>query len=647
MIRYAILFFCLVTTAPSLMAESASFVLQGTFGSGSSIDNVPIPDGTPFTVRWETVANAEDSLALNDTGIFDATGTWTINGSQYVTDSSDFDSNAMFQSTAPWAKNRVGWAPDNGNYGGSIEFQYNSNPNWDGDIISTYPGTILSGTATTLSSGTSAFDLVSGGQQLIIDNTTVNFTSDSIPEVVFFLRGTFGAGSSIDGVAIPEDTPFSVAWATAADEVDDFSSDGTGIFDSTGIWNINGSKYVTDRSDPDSKAFFQSWAPWAENRLGWSPDSGTYSGSVGFLNNSNPSWDGDVLSTFPGTVLSDNPTTYVSGISTFDLLVGGSELVVNNATVSFTSNSARDITASNHSTDIDGDDVIDLFDPCPSDPLDQCDPSGSTAEEVEDSAGATISTPDGGLVLDIDPGDLATDQTISVTETVINDPETDIRLSANAGAGQAVAAFDLQPDGLQFASPVTLTIIADVSALNPRQRNNLDLYLLDETSGAFEALMASCLVTEDPVEAFTAVCSKEVGHFSTYGLIAPLDSDGDDVFDQFGVEVDACPLENATGFDVDGDGCIDSFQGLTDLVQTLVAEGVISSNMQNSLLAKVNAATESSAEADACEAIDELGAFINQVSAQTGKKISPEAAHEVSDYASSVIAYLGSNANCS
>src|SRR5210317_1221553 len=47
--------------------------------------------------------------------------------------------------------------------------------------------------------------------------------------------------------------------------------------------------------------------------------------------------------------------------------------------------------------------------------------------------------------------------------------------------------------------------------------------------------------------------------------------------------IDYCPNEDSTGLDADSDGCIDSFSGLSDTLQTLFAEGMIDSTLENSL----------------------------------------------------------------
>jgi hypothetical protein len=111
------------------------------------------------------------------------------------------------------------------------------------------------------------------------------------------------------------------------------------------------------------------------------------------------------------------------------------------------------------------------------------------------------------------------------------------------------------------------------------------------------------------------------------------DTDGDGIPD----DQDACPDEDATGFDADGDGCIDSVSGLAALVQTLVDQKVIDQQMQNSLLSKIKNASQSADKENICAAVHQLEALINHVNAQRGKKISDEAADQIIAYAQSVI----------
>jgi len=196
-------------------------------------------------------------------------------------------------------------------------------------------------------------------------------------------------------------------------------------------------------------------------------------------------------------------------------------------------------------SDADGDTLGDLCDECPGDPTQTCDPGGSTADEISAEDGGSLETPDGAVKLDIDPGDLAEDATLSITEVAPIDPTADLVLDDGNGAGDFLATYLFEPDGLVFDSPVTVTVTFDVSGLNRGQRRQIDLYLYADTDGdgvedGHVALGALCPVVEVPVGTFIATCTAQIEHFSVYSLVAPLDSDGDEVPDRFGTLVDLC-----------------------------------------------------------------------------------------------------------
>ena len=114
------------------------------------------------------------------------------------------------------------------------------------------------------------------------------------------------------------------------------------------------------------------------------------------------------------------------------------------------------------------------------------------------------------------------------------------------------------------------------------------------------------------------------------------DTDGDGIPDHG----DVCPAEDARGFDADRDGCVDSFSGLQDLLLSLIDEGGISPVLRVSLQSKIINA-ESLADAGAVgAAVNVLGALINDVEAQRGKKIFDEAADQLVDYTNSLIGWL-------
>jgi hypothetical protein len=127
-----------------------------------------------------------------------------------------------------------------------------------------------------------------------------------------------------------------------------------------------------------------------------------------------------------------------------------------------------------------------------------------------------------------------------------------------------------------------------------------------------------------------------------WGYVAEysVDSDGDGIPD----DADACPNQNATGFDADRDGCIDSMPGLIALVKTLATEGVIEAELLASLLVKVADAARSADRERIDAAINQLEALQQAIYAQSGKKISVEAANQVIEYIDSLIAWYRSQA---
>lgn len=199
--------------------------------------------------------------------------------------------------------------------------------------------------------------------------------------------------------------------------------------------------------------------------------------------------------------------------------------------------------------DVDLDGMGDLCDPCPADALDQCDPSGSSAAEVTAVGGGVVQTPDGQLTINVEPGDLTVDTTLSITETTSNNPEVDLIIAGDPSLGLALAFYDLQPEGLIFASPVTFHVLLDVSAVNASQRGSLDVYRFEDTNAdmvpdSFVSLGAVCNVTEGPPTTFIADCTVDVDHFSSFAIIVPLDTDNDGTFDNFAGQVDCAVLDN-------------------------------------------------------------------------------------------------------
>ena len=102
---------------------------------------------------------------------------------------------------------------------------------------------------------------------------------------------------------------------------------------------------------------------------------------------------------------------------------------------------------------------------------------------------------------------------------------------------------------------------------------------------------------------------------------------------------DVCPFTDASGFDADQDGCIDTFSGLVDIIENMDDE-ILSDNTKNSLVSKVNNAEKQTTKENIDTAINVINAFKNEVTAQIGKKISQVAADLLLAYADSLIAWL-------
>lgn len=105
---------------------------------------------------------------------------------------------------------------------------------------------------------------------------------------------------------------------------------------------------------------------------------------------------------------------------------------------------------------------------------------------------------------------------------------------------------------------------------------------------------------------------------------------------------DICPLEDSTGFDANDDGCIDQITGLGTFIDTLFddGDGAIDQTMHRSLHTKIDAAAAAATRDNVCAAVNVLDALKNQVEAQTGKKISEEAAAVLLEFISSVQGYM-------
>ncbi len=312
----------------------------------------------------------------------------------------------------------------------------------------------------------------------------------------------------------------------------------------------------------------------------------------------------------------------------------GTTTVTCTATDASGNSSSGTFTVTINAPDLDGDGIPDIADDCPADPFNTCDPTGSGAETVDSTDGGTVTTTDGGVTIEIPPGALNEDTTISITDTGSN-----FELTANLGQALGVFGVNIQPEGTTFNTPITITFTWDdvdndgrVDGTNIKEDN---LHITKDGV----AITDQCR-NEPLCDTVNNTFSFTVSSLSLFALIGPLDSDNDGVFDDFDGITDFCPLEDATGFDANVDGCIDTLSGLTEVVETLVTEGVISEQLKNSLLSKVGNASKSVDKEHICTAVNVLGALKNEVTAQTGRKISPDAAILLQAFADNVIVGL-------
>jgi hypothetical protein len=168
-------------------------------------------------------------------------------------------------------------------------------------------------------------------------------------------------------------------------------------------------------------------------------------------------------------------------------------------------------------SDVDVDGAGDICDDCPADFNDECDPCGSGAWEIDSNSGGTMVTPDGNMIIDIDPCDLFEDTTISVTKIIPQDPDVDLMIGPSHGRGAALAAYDLEPDELDFNSPVTVTI--RVTGLTKKQCDRAGLYIWDVNHFVAIGDSNDCNCVGDPCEVYTVTCTVELEHFSTIAMI--------------------------------------------------------------------------------------------------------------------------------
>lgn len=110
------------------------------------------------------------------------------------------------------------------------------------------------------------------------------------------------------------------------------------------------------------------------------------------------------------------------------------------------------------------------------------------------------------------------------------------------------------------------------------------------------------------------------------------DSDCDGVTDT----VDACPLDNHQGYDADGDGCLDTFDGLIAFMASL-PDADLDPVLEAKLVARVEGAESAYARGRTARAINLLRGAINQVDLQRGSRVSDWAADVIIAYLENLI----------
>jgi hypothetical protein len=113
------------------------------------------------------------------------------------------------------------------------------------------------------------------------------------------------------------------------------------------------------------------------------------------------------------------------------------------------------------------------------------------------------------------------------------------------------------------------------------------------------------------------------------------DSDSDGVLDIY----DACPHHNPNGFDANFDGCTDSLTKLPNVLRSL-HDDELSNKIKNSLFSKANNALKMDNKNKMKTTINILNAIMNELVAQSGKKISNDTAEMLIEYVNNVIVLI-------
>jgi hypothetical protein len=251
--------------------------------------------------------------------------------------------------------------------------------------------------------------------------------------------------------------------------------------------------------------------------------------------------------------------------------------------------------------------------------------------------------------------DSISDNTLDCSSPRINS-ETVIWVQSNADGTTTLFVYDLtsenpepEPAPEGFVWPDSPQTDGNLTVLTRHDGSDREVFVYSSCFGVYEQI-----TTDNTAEDRSPVISGgniawlrgegEVSEIFVASYNADLDGDG------IPYSYDNCPCESGTGFDADDDGCIDTINGLDDLIQTLVAKGVVDEQMQTFLVSKIENARGFEDKDNICNAIKQLETLVNRVNAQREKKISPEGADQIIAYTKSVIAsyvaQLSQGENC-
>lgn len=243
--------------------------------------------------------------------------------------------------------------------------------------------------------------------------------------------------------------------------------------------------------------------------------------------------------------------------------------------------------------DSDGDSAGDLCDACINDPQNSClDVATTVSADITEP----VSVPNGAGIasVTIEPGDLSTDTTITVTgETGLSN----FSWGSNQQVLGAIYTFTADPSS-NFSSPVTIALKYD-QGLMPEggmTEQLVDIYYYNTTTQQWEAQNA----TQDMAN---NTLTLEVTHFSTYAAIT---------------------TENP----------------VSDLMAVFREIKTDNSGAWNSLFEKIGYAYDYYEQGDLGKTKETLNAFINELRALSGKKIDSASADMLIKFATEIMARL-------